>query len=102
MSEIETKPPDDTRFLQVAAAEGRVLKSTWGGWEIDKDGNLGFVKKQYWINREKLNQNWISHMNRKKWCIMNDFIPAYVEACRRAGVTQVIITEWYPATEKMK
>jgi hypothetical protein len=47
---------------------------------------------RYYIEKERLAENWLDHMREKKWNDMNKFVPAYLEACRRAGVKMVKVT----------
>ena len=58
-------------------------------WCLSADGDMACGN--YFIDKERLAENWIGHMMGKKWFDANTFIPAYVEACRRAGVRQVNI-----------
>lgn len=61
-------------------------------WYIDEEGYLCHKGEYYEIDPDRLAENWIGHMARKRWVNMNTFIPAYIEACERAGVQQVNIT----------
>lgn len=61
-------------------------------WYVDGEGYLCHKGEYYEIDPDRLAENWIGHMARKRWVNMNTFIPAYIEACERAGVQQVNIT----------
>ena len=61
-------------------------------WYIDEEGYLCHKKYYYEIAPDRLSENWIAHMSHKRWVDMNTFIPAYIDACRLAGVEQVKIT----------
>lgn len=65
-------------------------------WEISPKGDLYHPKRDYPIEAERLNEkNWIIHMMGKGWIDLNSFIPAYFEACRRAGFDTIeIITNY--------
>jgi hypothetical protein len=60
-------------------------------WRITEDGDLEHINR-YYIEKERLAENWLDHMREKKWNDMNKFVPAYLEACRRAGVKMVKVT----------
>lgn len=65
-------------------------------WEISPKGDLCHKKMGYNIYNNQLNQNdWILHMMEKGWCDLNTFIPAYFEACRRAGINSLKILSNY-------
>lgn len=60
-------------------------------WKITKEGDLEHLNR-YYIEAYRLGtENWLDHMREKNWVDMNKFIPAYIEACRRAGVKTVKI-----------
>ena len=64
-------------------------------WEISPKGDLvgwGY----YWITSDRLNENdWILHLMEKAAFDANTFIPAYFEACRRAGIKEITIITHY-------
>lgn len=68
-------------------------EETWEKeWTVSKDGDISHKGNEYVIASFRLGaENWIGHMAEKRWVDMNTFIPAYIEACRRAGVTFVQI-----------
>ena len=47
---------------------------------------------------QDMGQNWLGHMAGKRWVDLNTFVPAYIEACRRAKIETVYIdyTHIYP------
>ena len=61
-------------------------------WYVDGEGYLCHKGEYYEIDPGRLSENWIARMSHKRWVNMNTFIPAYIEACHRAGVEQVKIT----------
>ena len=61
-------------------------------WAVSKDGDISHKGNEYVIASFRLGrENWLGHMAEKRWVDLNTFIPAYIEACRRAGVTLVKI-----------
>jgi hypothetical protein len=65
-------------------------------WMVDKDGNLVNKEKAYEIPRDRLTEDdWIIHMMEKGWVNMNSFMPAYLEALKRAGHRSVRIKTEY-------
>jgi len=60
-------------------------------WRISDRGDIEHKKNGYYIEKERLAENWLEHMAEKKWVDMNTFVPAYAEACHRAGVKTVKI-----------
>ena len=59
-------------------------------WCLSEDGDMACGC--YFIDSHRLSEEWVEHLMGKNWFDANTFIPAYVEACRRAGVRQVNIT----------
>ena len=65
-------------------------------WEISPEGDLCHKKMNYHIYSNQLHEkNWILQMMEKGWCNLNAFIPAYLEACRRAGIKELTIITTY-------
>lgn len=61
-------------------------------WAISEDGDL-LGLGYYLISSYRLNEgNWLLHLMGKVWFDANTFIPAYFEACRRAGLKSVKVT----------
>lgn len=64
-------------------------------WEISPEGDMigwGY----YWIASERLGESdWILHLMEKAAFNANTFIPAYFEACRRAGLKEITIITHY-------
>ena len=70
----------------------RTRRPVWEpDWTITDDGDLEH-RNHYYIEKERLGENWLGHMREKTWVDMNTFVPAYIEACRRAGVKAVKVT----------
>ena len=68
-------------------------KKEFNNWKVDRNGGISNERAWYFIDPCRLGtENWIEHMSQKVWVDMNAFIPAYIEACRRAGVTNVKIS----------
>lgn len=69
----------------------RNAKPKWEpDWTITEEGDIEHANG-YYVEAERLGENWLEHLSKKKWVDMNTFIPAYIEACRRAGVKTVKI-----------
>lgn len=65
-------------------------------WNISPDGDLLHNKTKYQISAQQLGEkDWILHMMGKRWVNLNTLIPAYLEACRRAGVDELQIITHY-------
>ena len=65
-------------------------------WTISSRGDLENKKWAYLIQAGQLREkDWILHMMEKKWCNLNTFIPAYFEACSRAGIKEMSILTNY-------
>jgi len=63
------------------------MEEIFGQWIIDKFGNLECPEEDYFIDKERLQEgDWIRHLQAKIWVNMNDFIPAYLKALKRAGI----------------
>ena len=64
-------------------------------WALSKKGDMR-GNGCYDIISERLEEgDWILHLMEKMWFDANTFLPAYFEACRRAGIKQVTITTFY-------
>lgn len=65
-------------------------------WQLSPKGDMCFHNGRYDIEAERLKEDdWIIHLMEKAWFDANTFIPAYFEACRRAGVKKVEILTTY-------
>ena len=61
-------------------------------WEVSPSGDMYCADASYHIAAERLGtENWLDHIAGKTWVNLNTFIPAYIEACRRAGIKTVKI-----------
>ena len=66
-------------------------------WEISPEGDIKHKENGYEIGHDELGaeqdmgQNWLGHMAGKRWVDLNTFVPAYIEACRRAKIETVYI-----------
>ena len=73
-------------------------------WEISPVGDIKHKENGYEIKNHELGacqewgQSWVVKMSYKDWVDLNTFIPAYIEACHRAGIETVYIdyTHNYP------
>jgi hypothetical protein len=62
-------------------------RSVFGDWKVSKSGDMSYKKGIYNIYDYQLTQNdWIVHMLEKEWVNWNDFMPAYFQACKNAGI----------------
>lgn len=63
-----------------------------GPWSIEQDGTMVHESTNYYIEGARLNdENWLTHMARKKWVDMKEFVDAYFTACRVRGLDRVSI-----------
>lgn len=61
-------------------------------WWIDVRGDMYQVREEYDIVADRLDEgDWIRHLMTKAWFDANTFLPAYFEACKRAGISKVTI-----------
>ena len=68
-------------------------KSKFGDWVVSKKGDMTYKKGRYFIDYYRLyddNDDWIEHMSHKTWIDMFDFIPAYLQALKNAGLQHII------------
>jgi hypothetical protein len=66
-----------------------------GKWKVDIKGNMDHDGR-YSISADRLGEDdWILHLFEKGWIVWNDFIPAYYQACRNAGVESVTMKMYY-------
>lgn len=60
-------------------------------WFLSISGDMICRRGGYNIEHDILgNITWPTHLSDKRWFDANTFLPAYTEACRRAGVNQVV------------
>ena len=65
-------------------------------WTVTEEGDLVNKNRSYIITREQLTEkDWILHMIGKGWINLNSFIPAYLDALRKAGHDSVEILTRY-------
>lgn len=65
-------------------------------WIIGMDGHLVSTRSGYDIVADELGKgHWFVHLMEKRWFDANTFLPAYFEACRRAGIKSVTIQTGY-------
>ncbi len=65
-------------------------------WCLTPDGDMYNVLSDYEIGSNMLyKDDWILHLSEKRWFDANTFIPAYFEACRRKGISLVMIRTHY-------
>ena len=70
---------------------------TFGKWKVEPCGDMIYDGGRYAIYDNQLErENWILHlMTSKKWIDFNDFIPAYLQALRNAGIKKVTMIAYY-------
>ena len=71
------------------------LKSKFGKWSVSKSGDMlhdsGYPIYDHQLERD----NWIIHMLEKDWVDFNDFIPAYFQALKNAGIKNKKVQVFY-------
>lgn len=61
--------------------------SEFGKWQVSKNGDMLYDGGRYSIADYQLKDvDWIIHMFEKKWIDWNEFMPAYFQALKNAGV----------------
>lgn len=59
-------------------------------WYLSTDGDMCNSRSDYFIEADRLDEDdWILHCMEMAWFDGNTFLPAYWEACRRAGIKEV-------------
>ncbi len=62
-------------------------ESLFGKWHVSKSGDMTYDNGRYSIYDYQLEEdNWIAHMSEKNWIDWNEFIPAYFQALKNAGI----------------
>ena len=57
-------------------------------WRVDSAGNVVYKDQTYIISRGRLTESdWIAHLSLKSWFNLKTFLPVYVDALDRAGVS---------------
>lgn len=70
-------------------------ESQFGEWYVSKAGDMTY-KGHYHIMAYRLTEeDWIAHLSEKNWINWNDFIPAYMQALKNAGIQFVNIRVHY-------
>lgn len=68
----------------------------FGDWVVSESGDMDYKDGTYIISDDTLHMgNWILHMSEKSWVNMNDFIPAYLQAMKNAGLQHNVIQFYY-------
>ena len=71
-------------------------RSVFGDWKVSKCGDMSYKKGVYNIYDYQLPDNdWIAHMMEKEWVNLNDFMPAYFQACKNAGIQKITQLVFY-------
>lgn len=73
-------------------------KNTFGDWRVDAHGNMTFQNGRYNISAPRLNKkgnDWMLHLFEKRWIVWDDFVPAYFQACRNAGIKEITMKIFY-------
>lgn len=69
---------------------------SFGKWAVSINGDMEY-DSYYSITAFRLKEdNWIAHLFEKNWIDFNEFIPAYFQACKNAGIQYVKIMIYYP------
>ena len=62
-------------------------------WFLSSRGDMMCRRGGYEITADILDRgHWLWFLTEKRWFDANTFLPAYYEACRRAGIKEVRIT----------
>lgn len=70
--------------------------NTFGKWKVSITGDMIYDDGKYAINDNQLrSDDWILHLFEKKWIDWNEFIPAYFQALRNAGIQKTEIRIFY-------
>ena len=65
-------------------------------WIVSKSGDLEHIERGYFIRADRLTEeDWLLHLTEKAWFDANTFLPAFFEACKRAGKQRVTIKTYY-------
>ena len=65
-------------------------------WYLSPQGDMMNTRSGYTIEHDILKKDdWVLHLSEKRWFDANTFIPAYFEACRRAGLREVVMRVIY-------
>lgn len=81
---------DDGIYTQQKKAE------VFGKWEVRKNGDMIYDKGRYAIYSTQIsNDDWLLHIYEKKWNDFNEFIPAYLQALRNAGIKKLEMKIFY-------
>lgn len=69
---------------------------TFGKWKVEPSGDMIYDGGRYAIYDNRLTwDEWILHLTSKGWIDWNDFIPAYLQALRNAGIQKLSILAYY-------
>ena len=69
----------------------------FGEWYVSIGGDLEHLQRGYFIGKDRLQEdNWLLHLSEKGWIDWNDFIPAYLQACKNAGLRKIKMITYYP------
>lgn len=62
-------------------------ESTFGKWHVSMSGEMTYNNGKYFIESSRLDkENWIAHLFEKGGIDWNEFIPAYFQALKNAGI----------------
>ena len=83
------------------APEGAVL--FYEDWIVSRTGDLIGGRQYGWeygiYDNNQEDDNWLTHMCEKEWCDIFTFIPAFIEALCRRGITEKKVTIGYGGKE---
>lgn len=65
-------------------------------WYLSPQGDMCNKFSDYFIEADRLDEDdWFLHCMHKRWFDGNTFLPAYYEACKRAGIQEVTMRMYY-------
>ena len=77
------------------------IRQKFGKWEVSETGDMIWDGARYAIYDYQLTKNdWFIHLSGKRWIDWNEFIPAYIQALKHAGIREVSFISEYDNKEK--
>ena len=76
--------------------ENKQEEKTFGKWLVEKHGDMTYGE-YFFIPAEKIlkEDTWLIHMMTYDWIDFNDFLPAYLQACKNAGKKRVYVRTYF-------
>lgn len=71
-------------------------QKTFGKWLVYEHGDMMYDDALF-IPAEKIlkEDTWLIHMMIYEWIDFNDFIPAYLQACKNTGKKRVLVRTYF-------